>query len=40
MRLMRWLKFLKDYDFGLNYHPSKANFVEYALSLKYLHMSA
>jgi len=30
----------KDYDFGLNYHPSKANVVVDALSRKTLHMSA
>src|ERR1044072_4757161 len=39
MRHMRWLKFLKDYDFGLNYHPGKANIVADALSRKSLHMS-
>lgn len=38
MRQMRWLKFLKDYDFGLNYHPGKANVVTYALSRESLHM--
>ena len=27
MRQRRWLEFLKDYDFGLNYHPRKANVV-------------
>lgn len=30
---------MKDYDFSLNYHLSKANVVVYALSLKTLHMS-
>ena len=27
MRQRRWLEFLKDYDFGLNYHPGNANVV-------------
>jgi len=40
MRQRRWLELLKDYDFGLNYHPSKANFVADVLSRKTLHMSA
>lgn len=39
MRQRRWLEFLKDYDFGLNYHPSKANVVADALIRKSLHMS-
>ena len=39
MRQRRWLKFLKDYDFSLNYHPGKANVVADALSRKSLHMS-
>jgi len=40
MRQRRWLELLKDYDFGLNYHPGKANVVGDALSRKTLHMSA
>jgi len=40
MRQRRWLELLKDYDFGLNYHPGKANVVADALSRKILHMSA
>ncbi|KAK2449056.1 hypothetical protein QL285_008287 [Trifolium repens] len=40
MRQRRWLEFLKDYDFELNYHPSKANVVADALSRKTLHMPA
>lgn len=32
MRQIRWLEFLKDYDFGLNYHPGKSDFVGDALS--------
>ena len=39
MRKRRWLELLKDYDFDLNYHPSKANVVANALSRKSLHMS-
>ncbi|KAK9163611.1 hypothetical protein Syun_004513 [Stephania yunnanensis] len=27
MRQRRWLEFLKDYDFSLEYHPGKANVV-------------
>ncbi|MCH82353.1 retrotransposon protein, partial [Trifolium medium] len=38
-RQRRWLKFLKDYDFELSYHPGKANVVADALSRKSLHMS-
>jgi len=34
------LKFLKDYDFELNYHPGRANVVANVLSRKSLHMSA
>jgi hypothetical protein len=40
MRQRRWLEFLKDYDFELNYHPGKANVVADALSRKSLHMSS
>ena len=34
MRQRRWLELLKDYDFTLLYHPSKANVVAGALSRK------
>lgn len=34
MRQSRWLKFLKDYDCNLNYHPSKVNVVANKLSQK------
>ena len=34
------MELLKDYNFGLNYHPGKANVVADALSRKTLHMSA
>ena len=40
MRQRRWLEFLKDYDFGLSYHPGKANVVADALSRKSLHISS
>jgi hypothetical protein len=40
MRQRRWMEFLKDYDFELNYHPGKANVVADALSRKTLHMSS
>lgn len=39
MRHMRWLEFMKDYDFILNYHSSNANVVADALSRKSLQMS-
>jgi hypothetical protein len=39
MRQSRWLEFLKDYDFSLNYHAGKANFVADALSRKPIHVS-
>jgi hypothetical protein len=31
-RQRRWLELIKDYDFGINYHPDKANIVADALS--------
>jgi len=40
MRQRRWLEFLKDYDFEVSYHPSKASVVADALSRKSLHVSA
>jgi len=40
MRQRIWIKFLKDYDFELHYHPGKANVVVDALSKKSLHVSA
>lgn len=38
IRKRRWLEFLKDYDFGLNYHLGKFNIVADALSQKSLQM--
>jgi hypothetical protein len=32
LRQRRWLELIKDYDFGINYHPGKANVVTNALS--------
>ena len=32
LRQRRWVKFLQDYDFTINYHPEKANVVVDALS--------
>jgi hypothetical protein len=32
LRQWRWLELIKDYDLGINYHPSKANVVVDALS--------
>jgi hypothetical protein len=32
LRQRRWLEVIKDYDFGINYHPEKANVVAGALS--------
>jgi len=37
MRQMRWMEFLKDYDFELLYHLRKANVVTNALSRKTIH---
>jgi hypothetical protein len=31
-RQRRWLELIKDYDFGINYHPGKADVVADALS--------
>nr|KYP59071.1 hypothetical protein KK1_014499 [Cajanus cajan] len=36
----RWMKFLKDFDFQLIYHPGKASVVADALIRKSIHMSA
>ena len=32
--LLRWIEFLKDYEFALQYHSGKANMVADALSRK------
>jgi hypothetical protein len=34
LRQRRWLELIKDYDFGINYHPGKVNVVADALSHK------
>ena len=34
MRQRRWMEYLEDYEFTLNYHPGKANVVADALSQK------
>ena len=34
MRQRRWMEYMEDYDFTLQYHPSKANVVADALSRK------
>ena len=33
LRQRRWVEYLEDYDFSLNYHPGKANVVADALSM-------
>jgi len=38
-RQRRWMEFLKDYDFELQYNPGKANVVADALSKKSIHAS-
>lgn len=40
IRQMRWMEFLKDYDFELQYHPGNTNMVADALSQKTLHLSS
>ena len=39
IRQRRWMEFIKDYDFTLQYHPGKANVVADALSRKRAHLS-
>ena len=39
VRQRRWIEFLKDYEFGLNYVPEKANMVVNTLSHKSLYAS-
>ena len=34
MRQHRWMKYVKDYDFALHYHPSKSNVVANTLNWK------
>ena len=34
LRQRRWVEYLEDYDFTLNYHPGKENVVANALSRK------
>src|SRR5580765_777218 len=40
MRQRRWMEFIKDYDFTLQYHPGKANVVADALSRQTIHVSS
>jgi len=40
MQQRRWMKYLKDYDFELLYHPGKAIVVVDALSRRRVHVSA
>jgi hypothetical protein len=39
IRQRRWMEFIKDYDFSLQYHPGKANVVADALSRKRANLS-
>lgn len=39
IRKRRWIEFVKDYDFTLQYHPWKANIVTNALRRKQVHLS-
>ena len=40
MRQRRWMEFLTDYEFTLQYHPGKDNVVADALSRKAIHVSS
>ncbi|XP_057426000.1 uncharacterized protein LOC130719393 [Lotus japonicus] len=40
MRQRRWMEFLQDYEFALQYHPGKTNVVADALSRKAMHVSS
>lgn len=40
IRHRRWMEFIKDYAFKLQYHPGKANVVVDALSRKRVHVSS
>ena len=39
MRQRKWIEFLKDFEFGLNYHLGKVNVIVDALNIKLLHVS-
>ena len=39
MRQRRWLELLRDYDFGLSYHPGKVNVIADVMNKKSLHVS-